>query len=147
MVQLMNPFYILVLTLPGVEIREHFLTRHTFGNLLKSVSLWGVRKTDHRASRSPENGFPALKRGANSSWKHIKMKLTLLRKVLKVVPFTHFFFLCMSSVYSHFEFELTNNGTIFTVSEIQTMRKLYNLTTTSFTGLSLIIIRFNLLEW
>ena len=56
-------------------------------------------------SRSSENGFPTLKSEANSSWKNIKMKLTLLIKAPKVIHFTDFF-LCACSMYSHFESEL-----------------------------------------
>ena len=44
-------------------------------------------------------GFLALKREANFSGKNVKMKLTLLKKVSKVVPFTDFF-PCGYSVYS-----------------------------------------------
>ena len=54
------------------------------------------------------------------------MKLTLLKKVSKVVLFTDFF-LCLCSVKSHFVFELKNNDTIFTVSKIQTMAKIIQL--------------------
>ena len=61
------------------------------------------------------------------------MKLTLLKEASKVVHFTDFF-LGACSVYSHFEFKLKNNDTTFQVSKIQTMTKLYNLTTTSFVG-------------
>ena len=50
------------------------------------------------------------------------MKLTRFKKVAKVAHFTDFF-LHACSVYSHFEFELKNNNTIFTVSKIQAMRK------------------------
>ena len=39
------------------------------------------------------------------------------------------------------------NNTIFTVPKIQAMRKLNNPTTTSFTGLFLTVVRFNLLQW
>ena len=56
-------------------------------------------------SRSPENGFPALERETNSSWKNIKLKLILIKKLSKVIQFTHFF-LRACSVYSHFQFEL-----------------------------------------
>ena len=49
--------------------------------------------------------FPTFKREAIPSCKKIKMKLTLLKKVSRVFHFTDFF-LCMCSVYSHFEFEL-----------------------------------------
>ena len=73
------------------------------------------------------------------------MKLTLLKKVSKVVHFTDFF-LCACSMYSYLEFKLKNNNTIFTVSKIQTMKKLNNPMTTLFTELFLTIVRFNLLE-
>ena len=62
------------------------------------------------------------------------MKLTLFKKASKVVNFTDFF-----------PQEFLEN-TILMVSKIQTMRKLSNTTTTSFAGLSLTIVRFNLLE-
>ena len=117
----------------GVEIRLNFLTGHKISisvSVSLSVSLWGVRKTeitellDHH-----ENTFP-----------HLKGRLTLLENSSKWNPLIlkgikscslHVFFL-----YSHFEFELKNNDTIFTESEIQTMRKLNNPTTATFTGLS-----------
>ena len=38
------------------------------------------------------------------------------------------------------------NNTIFTVPKIQAMRKLNNPTTTSFAGLFLTVVRFNLLQ-
>ena len=56
-------------------------------------------------SRLLKSGFLALKMEANFSRKNIKMKLTHLKKVSKVVHFTGFF-LCACKVYSHFEFEL-----------------------------------------
>ena len=49
-----------------------------------------------------------------------KLKLTLFKKVSKVVHLTDFF-LYMCSMYSHSEFKLINNNTIFTLSEIQTI--------------------------
>ena len=42
---------------------------------------------------------------ANSSWKNIKIKFTLLKKVSEVLHYTNIF-LCACSVCSHFEFEL-----------------------------------------
>ena len=73
------------------------------------------------------------------------MKLTLLSEISKVVHFAHLF-LCVYIMYSHFEFELKNDDTMFTVSEIQTVRKLNNPTGTLLAGLSLPIIRFSLLK-
>ena len=73
------------------------------------------------------------------------MKLTLFKNVAKVVHFTDFFLICACSVYSHFEFELKNNNTMFTVPEIQIIRKL-NLITIMFTGLFLMAVRFKLFE-
>ena len=69
------------------------------------------------------------------------MKLTVPKKVSKVVHFTDFYLLACR-VYSHFEFELKNSNTIFTVSKIQAMRKLNNPSTEeilviSFAGLFL----------
>ena len=49
--------------------------------------------------------FPHFKGKPNSSCENIKMKLTLLKKVSKVVHFTDLF-LRECSVYRHFEFEL-----------------------------------------
>ena len=56
-------------------------------------------------SRLPEKGFLAFKREANSSCKNIQMKLTLLKKVSKVVHFRECF-LHECSMYCHFDFKL-----------------------------------------
>ena len=92
-----------------VKIREMFLTGHKFTNFAE-VSIMTMVHTKGKTLafqtfRLPENGFTTLKRGANSYSKDIKMKLTLLKKISKVVHFTDFF-LCKLSGYSNFEFEL-----------------------------------------
>ena len=89
--------------------------------------------------------FPHLKGKLTVLEKNIKMKLTLLRKVSKIVHFTDFF-LCRCSMYSHFEFEWKNNNTMLMVSKIQTVSKLINPITTLFAALFLTVVRFNLLE-
>ena len=55
-----------------------------------------------------------LKREANSSWKNIKMKLTLLKKAQKLLNFTDFFFVsakCTAILSSNWK-----NNTLLTVS-------------------------------
>ena len=64
----------------------------------------------------------------------------LYNPLSKVVHFIDFF-LCECSVYSHIELELEKKNNILMVSEIQTMRKLINLTMTLFAGLFLIFVR------
>ena len=64
----------------GVKIREKFLTRHKFTNLLKSVS------------------WPWFMPREICSWKNIKMKLTLLKKLLKVVHFIDVFSSCVQCI-------------------------------------------------
>ena len=60
------------------------------------------------------------------------MELTLFKKVSKKLFTSHISFL--------------HNNTLLPVSEIETMRKLNNLTTTSFALPFLTVVRFNLLE-
>ena len=62
------------------------------------------------------------------------MKLTLLKKVSKVVHFTDFF-LCAAVYTAILSLNWKNSNTMFTVSKIQAVRKLNNPTTTSFVGL------------
>ena len=76
---------------------------------------------------------------------HLSGKLTLLIKVSKAVHFTDFL---VHAVYTAILSSIwKNNNTIFTISKIQTMRKLNNLTTTLFVWFFLTIVRFSLLEW
>ena len=70
------------------------------------------------------------------------MKLTLLKKVSNVAQM--FYLLCEVCT-AILSLNSRNNNYIFTVSEIQT-RKLNNPTTISFAGVSLTMVRFNLLE-
>ena len=93
---------------PRTKIRENFFTRHKFTKLLKSIlwpwfmlraKFWVFNVLD-----SWKMAFPHLKGKLTVLEKNIKMKLTLLRKVSKIVHFTDFF-LCRCSMYSHFEFE------------------------------------------
>ena len=85
----------------GVKIRKYFLTGHKFNNLLKPVSHAEGKMLTFWPSILLENGFTTLKRDAK-----LKLKLTFLKKVLKVVYFIDFFHVC--SVYSRFEFKLKN---------------------------------------
>ena len=88
---------------------------------------------------------------------HLKGKLTLLEKTSK---WNWLFFKkyqklfasqisssCVQHVQPFWVQNWKKNNTIFTVSEIQTMRKLNNPTTTTITGFFLVVFRFNLLEW
>ena len=89
--------------------------------------------------------FPHLKGKLTVLEKNIKMKLTLLRKVSKIVHFTDFFFVgaaCTAILNSNGK----NNNTMLMVSKIQTVSKLINPITTLFAALFLTVVRFNLLE-
>ena len=72
--------------------------------------------------------------------------LTLLKKVSKVVHFVDLFFFVSAACTAILSSNWKNNSNTLTVSKIQTKRKLNNPTTTSFAGLFLIVVRFNLLE-
>ena len=129
---LVDVYFNFQLSLPGVEIRENVLTGHKFTNLLKSGPLWDVTMIS----------FCALKKEANSSWKYIKRKLTL-KKYQKLFTLQNFFFVlvaCTAILSSNWK----SNNTTFSVFKIQPMRKR---TTSSFSGLFLTVVRFNLLEW
>ena len=108
--------------------------------LTKILIFWPLRLL--------ENGFPTLKREANSSWQNIEVKFTLHKKVWKEKLFpSQIFFSCVQYVQAFWVQNWKNNSTIFMVSEIQAVRKLNNPTTTSFAGFFLTIVRSNLLEW
>ena len=53
-----------------------------------------------------ENGFPALKRDANSSWKSLNIELLLLKKHQKLLNSQFFFFMravCTAILGSHWK--------------------------------------------
>ena len=72
-----------------------------------------------------------------TNWSLKKYKKLFISKILSLVRAV-----CTSILSTNWK-----NNTTFTVSTIQTMKKLNNPTTTSFAGLFLIVVRFNLLEW
>ena len=115
-----------------VEIRENFLIRQNFTNLLKSVPWpWFAPRGKLLTFYPPrllENVFPLFKREANSSWKNNKMKLTFRKNFIKSCSIHRlFFFLRVQSVHSFWVW--IEKKTTFTISKIQTMKKLDNLTT------------------
>ena len=93
---------------PRTKIRKKIFTAHKFTKLLKSISWpWFMLRTIFWVFivlDSWKLAFPHLKEKLTVLEKKIKMKLTILRKVSKIVHFTDFF-LCRCSMYSHFEFE------------------------------------------
>ena len=73
-------------------------------------------------SRLLENGFPTLKREANSSWKYIKMKLTL-KKYENLFTLQIFFFVHAACT-AILSWNWRNNKTMFSVSKIQAWENL-----------------------
>ena len=123
----------------GVEVRGNFLTGHKFTNLLKSVSPCRLLDRGKVA-------FPHSKGKLTLLEKNIKFKLTLIKKGQKMYT-SHIFFFVRGACTAILSLSWKNNNTIFTVSGIQTIRKLNNPTTILFAGLILIVVRFNLLRW
>ena len=85
---------------------------------------------------------------------YLKRKLTLLEKtskenelLLKSIKSCSIHILFSSCVQHAQPFYVRIEKIIFTVFKIQVMRNRNNLATTSFAGLFLTIVRFNLLEW
>ena len=134
---------------PEVKIRENFLTEHKFTSVLKSVSPWGVTVVQTKRkiltfwpSRLPENGFPE---GKLTFLEKQQNEINSSKKKCQKLSTSNIFF--FAAPVQPFWVRIEKKQTIFTVSKIQTMRKLNNLTTTSLTGLFFTVVRFTLLEW
>ena len=91
-----------------------------------------------------ENGFAEGK--LTLLEKHQNETNSSLKKYQKLLTLKIFFFVCAVCTIILSAIEKSNN-TIFTVSKIQTITKLINLTTILFAELSLLVVWSKLLEW
>ena len=95
-------------------------------------------------SRLWENGFAEGK--LTLLEKHQNETNSSLKKYQKLLTLKIFFFMCAVCTVILSAIEKSNN-TIFTVSKIQTITKLINLTTILFAELLLLVVWSKLLEW